>query len=208
MDLIDNPAARSRAGGLVAVAALVVLLTGCQPEPLPTDEPTLEPSPTPSMSESLPAEPEEIALPGDCGEVFDEAFTADMESANLPLNDPGLTMPSAELPGALDLLETVPALRCTWGTPSEVGIATTVALVTPEQASALLTEAQANEFACAAATDAETRCTFLLEGGDDEFGTFRQGGEYVLRDNVWIATQWLNVEIPEYADHAVAMIWD
>lgn len=208
MDLIDNPAARSRAGGLVAVAALVVLLTGCQPEPLPTDEPTLEPSPTPSVSESLPVEPEEIALPADCGEVFSEGFTADLESANLPLNDPGLTMPSVYLTEAVDLLETLPSLRCTWGTPSEVGIATTVALVTPAQASALIAEAEANDFTCTAVTAEETRCAFALEGGDDEFGTFRQGGEYVLRDNVWIATQWLNVEIPEYADHAVAMIWD
>ncbi len=169
--------------------------------------PPVGPAPSPSEEVTL-APPPEIELPADCREIFDEAFISEMEAAHLPLNDPGITMRSTELELGGEILATEPSLRCTWGLPSEVGIATTIALVTSEQRGGLIAEAEANEFACEPRTADEVRCSISVREEDPDWGAYAHGAEYALRGNSWVATQWLNVEIPGYTDDIVAALWD
>lgn len=177
------------------------------PEETPTPRPSLSPPLTPSPSATLTPVPEVIELPEDCGSLFDEDFIAEMESTGLPLNDPGITMTSTELTAGLTLLENEASLRCTWGVPSEVGLATTIALVTEAQADSIIAEAEMEDFECSTVSWSETRCTFVFRDDDADFGAVAHGEEHVLRGNAWIATRWLEVEIPGYTDDIVAKIW-
>ena len=55
---------------------------------------------------------------------------ASLNAANPPLNDPGVTMHSTQNVDALELLNSgIPTLRCSWGQPSEYGLATNVSVV-------------------------------------------------------------------------------
>ena len=135
------------AAGAAAAAALCLGLVGCQPEPVPTSAPTpsasasASPSPSPTGSPS-PTETaqagEEIALPTACEQLYSPAMLAALQQ-RVPLNDPGITMTSTQNVGALEILTSgIPTLRCTWGAPSETGLATNVSIVDPAQSAAVV----------------------------------------------------------------------
>lgn len=168
----------------------------------PSAEPTeTEPAPTPT------GEPGAFAVPETCEAVWTPEMFAEL-SATTVLNDPGVTMFSTEVVEGLEILDVAPNLRCTWGQPSEWGIATTVAEVDEAQAEALLQALRNAGFAC---TEEEVqRCerSQTLPGEAEGDPETTLGETHLLGGGGWVATHWLNAEVePGYSDAIAAQLW-
>lgn len=149
-----------RGATIVAVAAVLAALAGCaagpSPEPTSTGDPTPEITTlgeTPGASASPSSTPEpvaDIAIPVRCEDIYSPAMLSILESGNPPLNDPGVTMDSSEVPALLDTLASgAQTIRCSWGLPSSYGLATNVTIVDDSQAEAVLAALESSGFACA-----------------------------------------------------------
>lgn len=208
---------RLRSSG-AAVAGLALLLgvalTACAPEPAaPTpsasaSSPVATPTPTPVATPTPTAtSAADIQLPATCEQIYSAAMLASLDSANPPLNDPGVTMHSTQNAGLLETLSSgIPTLRCSWGTPSEYGLATNVSIVDAEQASAIRQTLDTSGFGCEEAMNG-TICrieqkTITL---DDKEVTF--GETHYLRGNAWVSTSWINFAPAGYTEDIVATLW-
>lgn len=202
---------------LAGAAALLVAaaLAGCQPEPessaTPTPTPTAStatPTPTPSAEPSTPApSASDITLPASCEEIYSPAMLTSLGEQNPPLNDPGVTMNSTQIVPALELLDSgIPTIRCSWGRPSEHGLATNVSLVDAEQSASLLSALQNMGFECGELADG-TRCSLERETLtlDDEI--IKLGETHYLRGNGWVSTAWIGFAPDGYTDDIVATLW-
>ncbi len=199
----------------VAVAfAAAALLAGCAPSPVPPvgspvapsaaptsgapgASPTSSPSPTPTGT---------IALPPRCEGIYSPAMLATLTTQVPPLNDPGVTMYSTQNADGLDLLGSgIPTLRCSWGKPSSVGLATNVSIVTAAQSAALRQSLQNQGFACAPAHGG-TLCTLAQQMPQGD--TIVKMGEYqFLRGNGWVTTRWITADPAGYMADIVATLW-
>lgn len=191
-----------------AVAAtLAVGLSACVPEPASTPAPsgsTASASPSATASET-PSETPVAALPADCAGAYSEDMRATLVEQGLPLNDPGVTMYSTENATLLELLETVPTLRCTWGVPSEVGVATNISLVDEEQSAAVLDALTADGFGCEDG-DGVTICRIEQRGVTLDDNEFARGETHALRGDYWVATAWLNIAPEGYTEDILATL--
>lgn len=199
------------------VAAVALLTSGCAtpagtaPDSSPTPESSATPSASSTPSTPSPVETEattdELALPDNCDALFTGDLRAMLEADLPPLNDPGVTMYSTENAEALTILESgVPSLRCTWGRPSDTGIATTVSIVTPEQSAAIAEALGQAGFGAEAAADGEYfRTSQEMLSMEDEL--VELGETHFLRANVWIATRWINYGPEEYTPGIVDALW-
>src|SRR3546814_4949677 len=115
-----------------------------------------------------------------------------LEGDGLPLNDPGVTMYSTENATLLEILETLPTLRCTWGVPSEVGLATNISLVDAQQSAAVSDALIADGFACEDA-DGATICRIEQRGVTLDDNEFARGETHALLGGLGVATGWLNI---------------
>jgi hypothetical protein len=199
----------SRVAVLAAVGAvlLAVGLSGCVPEPAPSPTPAESPvsAPPSSSPSATPTDSPEAALPADCAQAFSADMKATLEAEGLPLNDPGVTMFSTQNATLLELLDTVPTLRCTWGAPSEVGVATNISLVDAEQ-SATVSEALIGAgFGCEDA-DGVTICRIEQRGVTLEDVEYSRGETHALRGNLWVATGWLNIAPDGYTEDILATV--
>lgn len=200
---------------VVTAALAAAALAACQPEPIPTgtstatstpSAPSGEPSPAPSETES-PASADDIALPASCEAIYSPEMLASLNAQNPPLNDPGVTMNSSQNVDALELLSSgIPTIRCSWGQPSEHGLATNVSLIEPAQASALAAAFQTVGFECVphAGGDLCRLETRMIDLDDNEV---RLGETHYLRGNGWISTAWINFAPQGYTEDIVATLW-
>lgn len=199
------------------IAAVALLATGCatpaggaatpdatetsvSPSPETTDEATPSPIETQVPSEDL-------ALPASCDDLYPADLRATLDTDIAPLNDPGVTMYSTENAEALTVLESgIPSLRCTWGTPSDRGIATTVSLVSPEQ-SQLITESLTTAgFGSEEASGGEYfRTSQQVLSMDDQ--VVELGETHFFRGNAWVATRWINYGPASYTPGIVSALW-
>ncbi|WP_119698174.1 hypothetical protein [Microbacterium halotolerans] len=195
--------------GLVALVAAGA--AACAPEPGAehTEEPgasapDTSPSET-SVPESTP-EPAGFEMPADCASVYtDEMFDVLDGADGFQLNDPSLTMLSSEVVGALELLDQVDPLRCTWGVASETGIATTVAEIDDAQADALRTALEQSGFTC---TDGEPEVCSLKNTINGDAGQAESTETHVFGGGGWAATRELNSSVePEYSESIAAALW-
>jgi len=199
------------AAGAAAVAVLCVGLVGCQPEPIPTSAPT----PSSSASRSATGSPSpgetaqagaEIVLPTACEQLYSPAMLATLQQRG-PLNDPGTTMTSTQNVGALEVLTSgVPTLRCTWGAPSETGLATNVSIVDAAQSAAVVDALTGSGFTCEA-IDEGTVCRFertVITQDDDQVSLTET---HVLRGNAWVSTATVDFEAEGYSEDIVATLW-
>ncbi|MGX1791496.1 hypothetical protein ACWIDW_00895 [Microbacterium sp. NPDC055312] len=201
---------------IVSSAIIAVALTACAPG---TPEPTASSTPTASRgpaSTSTPSAPpssttapsdDSIELPAACDDVFSPSMRDRLTAARLPANDPTLTMPSTDLTVAVQMIDDLPHLRCTWGVASEVGIATTVALVDAEQSKVLRDAYRAEGSDCQVVDGdpQQTRC--LIEERFEGEMPGAIGEIHVFRANAWLSTKWINVDMAGYADDMVAQLW-
>jgi hypothetical protein len=188
---------RPRARALFAAAALaaaMVALAACVPEPDGTASPTAPNIPSPTWSQTSPGpsaaptdQPQaaEISLPASCDDLYSSEMRAALDADVPPLNDPGLTLPSTAVPSAMGLLESgVPTLRCTWGMPSEWGLSTNVSILAIDDVPRLQDALGVAGLVCTDAVGG-ILCTI----GDPS--TDESGESHFLRGNAWVATAWV-----------------
>ena len=207
-----------RAAAAAAAAGVLCLgLVGCQPEPVATSAPTpsSSASPSPSPSQSLTGSPsptetaqagEEIALPTACEQLYSPEMLAALQQ-RVPLNDPGITMTSTQNVGALEILTSgIPTLRCTWGAPSETGLATNVSIVDAAQSAAVVDALAGSGFTCEP-IDGGTVCRFerTVISQDDVQVALTE--THVLRGNAWVSTATVDFEAEGYSEDIVATLW-
>lgn len=203
--------ASALAVGLVVVAAALV---SCRPEPAPSPTRTAAsaaPDPTPSAEPTTPApeasaDTEDIALPTSCEAIYSPEMLASLNAQNPPLNDPGVTMESSQNVEALELLTSgIPTIRCSWGVPSEHGLATNVSVITPEQAAELETALLAHGFG---AEELPPGTAYRIEqrGIDLDDNEYVIGETHFLHGNAWISTRWINFAPAGYTEDIVATL--
>lgn len=175
----------------------------------PTTAPTTSPEPTATAAPTPSVSPADIALPGDCAALYSPAMLATLQAEGGPLNDPGLTLGATGVEGAYAVLDQAVAagqsLRCTWGVPSEVGLATHVSLIDDAQADAVISALQSSGLTCAA-HGSGTLCRIVVDTPDEEGGHV-WGESHYLAGNAWVATAWLNFGPDGYTEDIVTTLW-
>lgn len=193
---------------VVAAAVLAVVLVGCVPEPEPGTTPSASeapagvPTPIPTAS---PDETPAAALPQDCAAIYSADMRALLETDIPPLNDPGVEMLSTQNATLLELMDSAPTLRCTWGAPSEVGIATNVSLITAEQSGSVRSTLEAAGFGCEE-SGAATICRIEQRGVSLDDAEYVRGETHALRGELWVATSWLNISPEGYTEDILATV--
>jgi len=203
-----------RVAGVAASLVVVASLAACAPEPAPTATSSPDAgSPSPSASAepsetATPAPTEEpgasIELPGACEDIYSAAFLASM--GDMTLNDPGVTLLSTEMTAGLEVLETAPTIRCSWGAPSEFGLATNVTIIEQAQAETLQQTMRDTGMTCA---DYEqgTMCRIEVEHLTEDDVVAKTGETHYLRGNGWVSTHWINFAPEGYTEDIVATLW-
>lgn len=200
---------RSALPAAAAALALVLALSACVPEPEPaapaTDGGVPAGVPTPIAPASPDATPTATALPADCAAMYSDAMRTRLEADLPPLNDPGISMYSTQNATLLELLDAVPTLRCTWGPPSDTGIATNLSLVTAEQSAAIVSTLTTAGFGCEDA-DGATVCRIEQRGVDLDDREYSRGETHALEGELWVATAWLNYNPEGYSEDILATV--
>jgi hypothetical protein len=199
--------------GCVAVAAAALVLTGCGAEPsgTPTGTPSVtidEPTPGPSVSPIETEKPQaDFEVPAACEEIYSAEMLAELQAANPPLNDPGVTMLSTE---NADLLEIIhggaPTLRCSWGQPSEYGLATNVTAVDAEQTAAILDALPVAGFGCEALGEG-TVCRIEQRGVTLDDEEYVRGETHYIGGGGLVTTAYINFALEGYTEDIVATLW-
>ena len=199
--------------GGAAVAAAALLLTGCRPEPAatPTSTPTVtmeQPTPGPSVSPIETEKPQAgFEVPGSCEEIYSSGMLAQLQGANPPLNDPGVTMLSTENADLLDIIHGgAQTLRCSWGEPSEYGLATNVTAIDAEQSGAILGALPAAGFGCEALGEG-TVCRIEQRGVTLDDEEYTRGETHYIGDGGLVTTAWIDFAPEGYTEDIVATLW-
>lgn len=213
MGTVQQSRAKRVAVGCVALIAVVVVVSGCRPEPAatPSSSPSItmkDTTPSPSASPIETQKPQaDFELPAACEEIYSDAMLASLQSANPPLNDPGVTMLSTE---NADLLEIIhggaPTLRCSWGQPSEYGLATNVTVIDDDQAAAILAALPAAGFGCEALDDG-TVCRIEQKGVTLDDKEYTRGETHYVGDGAVVTTAWINFAPDGYTEDVVATLF-
>ena len=199
--------------GCVALTTLAAVATGCAPEPAatPSSSPSVtlkDPTPGPSVTPIETDKPQAgFEVPAACEQIYSAAMLAQLQSANPPLNDPGVTMLSTE---NADLLEIIhggaPTLRCSWGQPSEVGLATNVTAIDGDQSTAILAALPAAGFGCEALGDG-TVCRIEQKGVTLDDQEYTRGETHYIGGGGLVSTAWINFAPEGYTEDIVETLW-
>lgn len=202
-----------RAGVVLALAGGVALAaSACQPEPSPSSSgaATSTATPLPTAVSPSPVEtmkPDAFELPLGCDQVYSAQMFNTLETDVAPLNDPGITMLSTQQPALLELLDSgIPSLRCTWGAPSEYGIATTIAVIDGTQTAAIEADLRDSGFGCAALGDG-VLCVIEQRGITQDDTEYVSGESHYVGGGGWVATTYLNAEVEGYTEDIVSTLW-
>ncbi len=173
----------------------------------PSPEPS-SPSPDPSETTEPPQANATISLPTSCEQIYSAGMLSTLEQGNPPLNDPELSLLSTGIEDVYAVLDSgIPTLRCTWGVPSEVGLATTVAIVDDAQRASIEQMLVANSLTCSD-FDGGRLCRVVMEYEADDLNPGHTSGEtHYLRGNGWVATSWLNFGPSGYTEDIVNTLW-
>lgn len=200
-------------GGAVILAVALALTVACLPEPGPdatTDAtPTLTPRPTGSSPTPIETELPDAGfeLPAACEDIYSAEMLATLESDNPPLNDPGVTMLSTQDVDLLEIIDSgAPTLRCSWGGPSEYGLATNVTLLDPEQAAFVGDQLVASGFACESLGEG-TICRIEQKGVTLDDEEYTSGETHYVGGGGWVSTAWINFSPDGYTEDIVATLW-
>ena len=175
--------------------------------PASTDAATLP------ATESAPPPPPDagavVAIPASCGEIYTRDWAPEL--APLVLNPAWTTSPDSGArfgsrdEVAVELLGTTTRLTCEWGHPSGgsgAGLTTNVARVDAAQAAAMQGRFAAEGYACYAELEG-TRC--VIETGPTPDG--ESGESHFFREDVWLATLWVNAGPYGYTHDIVAALF-
>ncbi|MGA7147799.1 MAG: hypothetical protein WBX17_04820 [Microbacterium sp.] len=203
----------ARALGAVAIVAAAALFTACQPEPAatPSAEPTTSVSPRPGGASPTPIESQtpdaEFALPAACEDIYSATMRGRLEVENPPLNHPDVTMLSTQNVDLLEIIDSgAPTIRCSWGTPSEFGLATNVTVIGTEQAATVEAELMASGLACEPYADG-TICRIEQKGITLDDEEYASGETHFVGGGGWVSTAWINFAPEGYSEDIVATLW-
>ena len=212
---------RRASAAAVAITLAALLVTACAPEPgepspTPTSprpsatesvSPTQSATPTPTPSTTAAAD-DEIALPAACEEIYSAVMLASLNAQAPPLNDPGVTMHSTQNAELLEILTSgIPTIRCSWGQPSEYGLATNVSIIDAGQSVAVLGALQASGFGCAD-QDGGTICRIEQKRIDLDDDEVTLGETHFVRGNGWVSTAWINFAPEGYTEDIADTLWE
>ncbi|WP_350349129.1 hypothetical protein ABIQ69_04105 [Agromyces sp. G08B096] len=153
--------------------------------------------------------PSGTALPSDCAEIYTKDWSG--EFAPLVLNPAWTLEPESGVhrgsrdADAVALLDSTVVLECAWGHPnggSDRGLTTNLARVTPEQAGAMSGAFAAAGYSCYEELGG-TRCVTETPPSPDG----QAGESHFFRDDVWIATLWVNTGPDGYTHDIVTAIF-
>jgi hypothetical protein len=211
MRLVGRTSTRVLVTGLTLVA-MATLATGCRAEPsaTPSATPTStvkEPTPGPSVSPIETDLPQSFELPGACEDIYSAGMLAHLQEAGPPLNDPGVTMLSTENVDILEILDGgAPTLRCTWGQPSEFGLATNVTAIDAEQSETVAAALAAAGFGCEDHGDG-TICRIEQRGVTLDDEEYTRGETHYIGGGGLVTTAWINFSPDGYTEDIVATLW-
>ena len=199
--------------GCVALTTVAAVATGCRPEgePTPSSSPSIttkEQTPDPSVTPIETDKPQAaFDVPGACEEIYSAAMLAELQSANPPLNDPGVTMLSTENADLLEIIHGGAAtLRCSWGQPSEFGLATNVTAIDADQEEAVLAALPQAGFGCEALGDG-TVCRIEQKGVTLDDQEYTRGETHYVGGGGLVTTAWINFAPEGYTEDIVATLW-
>ena len=201
--------------GAVALIAIAAALAGCRPEPEPsaspsrsatptttttaTATPTITPTPTPTAAAFI--------VPATCEEIYSAGMLATLEDENPPLNDPGVTMLSTQDVDLLEIIDSgLPTLRCSWGQPSEFGLATNVTAVDADQAAFVDDQLRTGGFDCTPLRDG-TICSMEQKGVTLDDEEYSSGETHYVGGGGWVSTAWINFNPDGYTEDIVDTLW-
>lgn len=212
MRLVGPVSTRIMVGGL-ALVAVAALAAGCRPEPSitpsATSTPTVEvPTPGPSVTPIETERPHaEFQVPSACDDIYSAGMLSRLQQENPPLNDPGVTMLSTENVDILDVLDSgAPTLRCTWGGPSEYGLATNVTAIDATQADSIARALAEAGFGCDDFADG-TICRIEQRGVTLDDEEYTRGETHYLGGGGLVTTAWINFSPDGYTEDIVATLW-
>ncbi|GAA1468559.1 hypothetical protein [Microbacterium thalassium] len=197
---------------LVLAGGLCLAGTGCQPEPAPTPTPTSTPSAAATTAVTQTPTPIETekpqdALPASCEDAYSAGMLATLTQQIPPLNDPGVTMLSTQNVDLIELLDSgIPTIRCSWGGPSEYGMATNISIIDAGQSQAVLTTLQSTGFACQTYADGWL-CSIEERGITFDDQEYSNGEFHYVSDGAWVATSWLNFDATGVTEDIVQHLW-
>ena len=144
-----------------------------------------------------------FALPEQCEDIYSAGMLASLNAATPPLNDPGVTMNATQNVDALELLTSgIPTIRCSWGRPSESGLATNVSVVDAARTAALLDALRAAGFGCESIWEG-TLCQIEQRTVDLDDNEVTLGESHFVRGDGWVSTAWINFAPEGYTEDIV-----
>jgi hypothetical protein len=199
--------------GVTAVVLVAAVATGCRPEgaPAPSGTPTSttsSPTPGPSVTPTGTETPQAgFEMPAACEDIYSATMLASLQAANPPLNDPGVTMLSTQNADLLEVIHSgAPTLRCSWGKPSEYGLATNVTAIDAEQAASLASALAEAGFGCEPMGDG-TVCRIEQKGVTLDDNEYTRGETHYIADDAVVTTSWINFAPEGYTEDIVATLW-
>ncbi|MBD8022048.1 hypothetical protein [Microbacterium gallinarum] len=199
--------------GAVALIAIAASLAACRPEPEPSATPTRSTTPTttatatPTVTPTPTPTAAAFVVPATCEEIYSAGMLATLEDENPPLNDPGVTMLSTQ---DVDLLEVIdsglPTLRCSWGQPSEFGLATNVTAVDADQTAFVDEQLRSGGFDCTTLGDG-TICSMEQKGVTLDDEEYSSGETHYIGGGGWVSTAWINFNPDGYTEDIVDTLW-
>lgn len=203
-------------GGALVLAVALAFTVACLPEPAPepaatTDDPTPSLSPRPTGPSPTPIETDlpdaGFQLPTACEDIYSAQMLADLQADNPPLNHAGVTMLATQDVDLLEIIDGgVPTIRCSWGQPSEYGLATNVTVVDADQAAFIGDQLAASGFACEPYADG-TICRIEQKGVTLDDEEYTSGEVHYVGGGGWLSTAWINFAPEGYTEDIVATLW-
>ncbi|MGY4858108.1 hypothetical protein [Cryobacterium sp. AP23] len=199
-------------GGLLLVAIVLIVVLWPRPAATPTASDAPRPVPSSTPAPITPTPTTSLALgtprPTDCEELYSPAMVEAF--GNLVLNPDWLDNPDENLnirPADEQLSELIDqndSLECIWTTAeggSDVGVATAVVWVDPDEREAAADRLDELGFDCFDEREG-LRCT-TEETTDEGF----VGESHFLRDGIWLSTQYANAGPAGYTLDIVDNLW-
>ena len=116
-------------------------------------------------------------------------------------------MTSTQVVPALEILTSgIPTIRCSWGVPSETGLATNVSIVDADQSAALLTGLIESGFACEA-IDGGNVCLYAQTTLNLDDNVVELTEAHILRGNGWVSTATIDFAPEGYTEDILATLW-
>jgi len=207
---------RVQVAAALLLTGCVLITAGCRPEAEPSEstQPTTSASPTPSGSTAPAATPTPtptetaagFVVPAGCEDIYSVAMLAALRADNPPLNDPDVTMLSTQDVDLLEIIDSEATIRCSWGEPSQYGLATNVTAIALDQAD-FIVDQLAVRLAHGSRHGDGTICRSEQKGITQDDEEYASGETHYVGGGAWVSTAWINFTPEGYTEDIVETLW-